>query len=241
MGDISPRLTYNTRMELVIKAKFAKQALFTILAILIILHILGLAMINLFPDLDFMQRLVRQFDLNDKENLPTLFGGLLLLFSGTLLFIIGFAKRRTNDTYSYHWLLLGLIFLYLSIDESITLHKYMLDVLGTLRDQLGSLVVLLPLGLLALALGYFYWRFLTGLPNNTRWRFILAGGLYVGAAFGLQQLDEFYKATYGQNPGYTALTTLEESLELLGIVLFIGALLDYMVNELPDLKLKFGA
>lgn len=227
-------------MELVIKAKTVKQALFTILATLIILHLLGLVAISLFPDLDFMQRLVRQFDLNDSENIPNLFGGLSLLISATLLFIIGLSRRRTQNAFTNHWLFLGVIFLYLAVDESITLHKYMFDVLGILRDQFGSLVVLLPLGLLTLALGYFYWRFLGDLPTNTRWRFILAGALFVGAAFGLQQLDEFYKATFGQNAGYVALTTLEESLELLGIVLFIGALVDYIVGELPDLKLKFG-
>lgn len=227
-------------MELSIPRRNIIRILAFLLVVLILAHLLGLFLLGNYPEVNFVQRLVRQFDLNEKENMPTLFGGLMLLFSGTLLLIIGCAKRPTKDAYTYHWLLLGVIFLYLAVDESITLHKYMLEILGIVRDQLGSLVVLLPLGLLALALGYFYWRFLLSLPGKTHWGFILAGGLYVGAAFGLQQLDKYYKVAFGQNAGYLALTTLEESLELLGIALFIAALLDYIVGELPDLKIKFG-
>ena len=66
-------------------------------------------------------------------------------------------------------------------------HKSVFNVLGTLRDQQGSIVVLLPLGLLGLALDDFCWRCVLGLPVNTLWRFVLAGSLCIGAAFGLQR------------------------------------------------------
>jgi hypothetical protein len=63
-----------------------------------------------------------------------------------------------------------------------------------------------------------YLKFLFHLPTQTRWRFIIAGLVYVGGAAGVDIPEGYYEALYGtETMTYSLLVTLEESLEMAGI------------------------
>ena len=76
-----------------------------------------------------------------------------------------------------------------------------------------------------------YLRFLLHLPAGTRNLFILAGGLYVGGALIVDAVgaNEWFQDK-GITLAYLATGTLEELLEMQGVVVFIFALLRYLVS-----------
>jgi hypothetical protein len=59
--------------------------------------------------------------------------------------------------------------------------------------------------------------------------FVAATALYIGGAMGMEMVGGFIITTKGMHPLFYAIaTTLEESLEMLGIVVFIHALMSYI-------------
>lgn len=167
------------------------------------------------------------FNLNGEENLPAAFSALALLLAATMLFSIATAVRRAGQRHQLAWLLLGGVFVALAIDEFAGLHE-MLN--RPVRDALhtgGSLYfawVIPYAGLLALLL-LALWRFLLDLAPDTRRWFVVAGVVYVGGALLLEMLGaRIWADVGGGNRLYYAVTTLEEALEMLGIAIFVRAL-----------------
>lgn len=71
--------------------------------------------------------------------------------------------------------------------------------------------------------------FRSKLPRRSRWLFVLAGALYVGGALGVEALSGRQEWLHGgHTAGYHAVITVEELLEMAGLVVFIFALLDYI-------------
>ena len=86
-----------------------------------------------------------------------------------------------------------------------------------------------PAGIIVAALGIAYLPFLRRLPARTRWRFVLAGALYVGGALLMElPLGWWAERAGDDNLVYGLLDFVEESLELAGTSLFLAALLDYL-------------
>ncbi len=77
-----------------------------------------------------------------------------------------------------------------------------------------------------------FWKFLMNLPFRTRNLFIIAGGCFVGGAIGIEMIGGQYADLYGeaQDMTYSVIATFEESLEMMGIILLIHALLDYITK-----------
>lgn len=88
---------------------------------------------------------------------------------------------------------------------------------------------IVPYGIAVLLLGVAYVPFILKLPAKIRKLFLISGSLFITGAVGLEilggQQDEIY-GTY--NLVYALLYTVEELLEMLGIALFIYALLLYI-------------
>ena len=83
-----------------------------------------------------------------------------------------------------------------------------------------------------------YSRFLFGLPLKTRLLFLLAGILYVGGALGVEFVGGWYHELHGsEHLGYSMITTGEETLELVGVIVFIYALLEYMSSYLREIEI----
>jgi F0F1-type ATP synthase membrane subunit c/vacuolar-type H+-ATPase subunit K len=98
----------------------------------------------------------------------------------------------------------------------------------------------MPLVLLFLA-GYV--RFLVHLPRRVRRLFLAAGGTYVGGALGMELIGGNYASWATQLPysserymTYAMITTVEELLEMVGIVVFLHALMLYMCVCMSDVR-----
>ncbi len=174
------------------------------------------------------------FSVNAEETIPTWYATLLLFFSAVILGVITAVKHQHHDPYTRYWTGLTLIFLYLSLDEGAVIHELFSDPLQTAFNTDGYLAfgwILLFVPLLLLFV-LFYLRFLFHLPPRIRNLFILAGAFFVGGAVVVEAISaNRWSTDGGVTFPYLAIATVEELLEMWGVVLFIYALLSYMVME----------
>jgi hypothetical protein len=185
--------------------------------------------------------LVRLFDLEGEGNLPSWYSSFLLLLSSALLGIIGLNRKREANPYGWHWLALALIFLYLSMDEGAGIHEMANPLIRRWLKTTGYLDsvlrVIRPVWLLAgipfaVIVFLVFWRFLLHLPIATRAQFLIAGGLYIGGAIGVEAVAGHYYALHGRHTlTYQILVAFEDGLEMVGLVVFLYALLLYMATR----------
>lgn len=183
-----------------------------------------------------LKNIIPIFNLNNESNIPTSFTVLLLGFSALLLFIIAINSRLKKDRFTFHWYLLSLGFLYIAIDEGSILHelsmKYLSNVFGMGPAGIFTfswvllLVILIPILVIA------FFHFFRNLPGSSKKRFGIAGSIYILGAVGFEMIGgvviHYFKSN--SQPFFWAYT-IEESLEMLGIILFIYALLMYLFED----------
>ncbi len=75
--------------------------------------------------------------------------------------------------------------------------------------------------------GLVYIPFLRHYRGRTAWLFMLAGAIYGGGALGV----EHYTLSGVNTLHYNMLTTVEEGMEMLGVIVMIYGLLDHMRRE----------
>ncbi len=179
-------------------------------------------------------RLLDLFSVNLEESLPTWFSTINLFLASALLGWIALAKRALNEPYRRYWAGLALIFLYLSVDEGASIHEATSGPLQRAFDttgylEFGWLIIGIPL---VIFFGIVFVRFWLKLPWPTKPLFALAGILYVGGAVVVESISaNQYALDGGSSFRYMAIATLEELCEMLGVVVFIYALLDYLTRQ----------
>ncbi|MBL0355531.1 MAG: multidrug transporter [Chitinophagaceae bacterium] len=188
------------------------------------------------------KNIIRLFDFNLENNVPTWFSLLILAFAAVLLFVIYIYKKRNHIKGAFYWLALGAIFVFLSIDESVQIHE---EVARILRPKLSNDVSgllywawVVPYGLFVIGGGIFFMRFILGLPKFTRNLFFVSGFMFVSGALGLEFIEGYFYKNYGLNHIYNRiLYCIEELLEMGAVTLFIYALLDYMAANKIQISL----
>lgn len=190
---------------------------------------------------DTVLGLVNVFQLDGEHNLPTWFSSSMLFVCGILLGMVAFTKRVEGARYAAHWSGLSIIFLFMSLDEAIMIHEKWYKPLEALLGS-GDFFYqgwIIPAVLFVFAFALTYLRFLAHLPTRTRRVFIVAGFLYVVGALGMEIVSGGYMVRHGrENMTYQMLASAEEILEMLGVVVFVYALLSYLQSELKDLPVR---
>jgi hypothetical protein len=181
---------------------------------------------------------LRMFEMGRESSLPTWYQATALLASSGILLLIAWVKRRRDEPYVRHWAFLGAIFLFFSIDEIAMFHERVGQTLGFFFTGSGPLLYLwvIPGAIFTLIVGLSYLRFLGHLPTDIRMLVVLAGAIFVGGALGVEVVSAWYEDNHGITLTYRLLDTTEETMEKLGIVLFIYALLTYFQREVPELR-----
>ena len=188
-----------------------------------------------------LARVMSRFDLGHEPSLPAWFSSMVLLLNGAMLLLIGRAKRASSRPFAMHWLVLGVIFVGLSIDEAVMFHE-MIDKLisfGVSTD--GFLLFPWAVVGLTFALIVFgaYYRFLAHLPLRFAALFIVSGSLFVGGAVGMEFIAGSIIDQHGVESIYhTIIQTIEESLEMAGSILFFYALTEYWTWSYGGISLK---
>lgn len=179
-------------------------------------------------DSDAVTKFAGIFDASQELNIPTWYQSATLLMCALLMAVTVSVQRAEGSRYLRHWRFLVLTFLYLSMDEVAGLHDRLTNPLRAAFDLGGGFYFawVIAAAVLVAVFVLAYLKFLLHLRPATRRLVLLAGILYVGGALGMEVINGFYADAYGTaNLGYELLTTLEESLEMLGVVALVYALL----------------
>ncbi|MGH2544507.1 MAG: hypothetical protein ACRDIB_17075 [Ardenticatenaceae bacterium] len=184
-----------------------------------------------------------KFYVGEEGNIPTYYSTLLLLLAALLLLLIAYHKRRQGARFAVHWLVLGVIFLFLALDEATSLHDLVSGWMRGIVDARGILYYpwVLPGSGFVLLVALSFSRFLLHLPTRTRWFVAVTGVLYVGGALITELVEGWYVEQNGaDNLIYTMITTTEETLEMAGLILFIHVLLRYISLNVGVIRLRIG-
>ena len=174
------------------------------------------------------------FDVGIEESVPTLYSAVAIFVSSLLLAVHALVSKRANDGEFGYWLALAAIMLFLGVDEGVTIHEILTNRLAEYMDREGFLYFLwvIPYGIATMVVGLVFLRFLLRLPSRTRALFLTAGFIFVVGAVGVEMFSGREADLHGTDTiAYTVLYSIEEFLEMTGIVVFIYAL---MSHHTPD-------
>ncbi len=177
------------------------------------------------------QELIDKLNVDGEYTIPSLFSSFSLLSCSVLLGLISRKKWQKKDEYTGKWIGLSVIFFYMAVDETISLHEQLIHPLRKLLNATGIFYYtwVIPGLILVIAVTLIYWKFVHALPPKIKYLFFLSGIFYVGGAIGMEMINGYYSYLYDSEMFvYEILVTIEEFFEMLGVVVFIYALLCYL-------------
>jgi hypothetical protein len=188
---------------------------------------------------DNLMGLRQLFDLDGERNVPAVFSTGILLWASALLCLIAARQKPGARAQAFLWAGLSLVFLYLAADEGFEIHERISKLVagkGT-PSELSVYSWETPYSICLVALGAFYSRFFFKLPRPTRIRFLTAALIYISGALGMEYVAARFVERYHteQVLAYHVLAAIEETLEMVGTIWFIRALLMYIELE-PGLR-----
>ncbi len=224
-----------------------KTALFflAIIILLTVLHSLGMT-VFLSTGNQKLTGITDYVDLDIEKNIPSLYSAFAIFFCSLLFFCISLLEKKQGQQHGY-WLGLACVFLFLSFDEAFVLHEGLGDFTEAYMNQTGILEAsgllyfpwILPYAFLTSILGIIYFPFFFRIPRKTFILLVVSAVIFLtGAVFfdmlgGKEaELHGYYTVTY------TLLYTIEEFLEMSGIVLLMFTLLDYIEQKYGHLCLS---
>ena len=216
-------------MNLKINPKKTRDTLFLIIGTLFLLNWFSIIARIYFDSFGF-PFITQLFDFNNEKNIPTLYSSTALIFSGILLFVIS-KIQKDKDEHSFLWSLLGIVFIFLAIDETASIHESLAEPFNSKFQTTGLLYYawVIPYGIVLLFFIVGYLKFLFNLPKKIMKLFIISGSIFVMGAVGFEMISgavaELHK---GAGLLYAIFYTIEEFLEMSGIALFIYTLLTYI-------------
>lgn len=221
-----------------------------ITAILVILSVIGHVcehFTNLGSSHAF-NRINGFFYVDNEYNIPSLYSALLLLAASSILALIALLKKKQKGSDVFFWSILGLGFLYMGFDEAIQFHESLIHPVRNLFNSDGSGIFMvawvIPAAIIVLILGLFFLKFLMHLPKNIMISFLIAGFVYVLGAVVIEGISGIYLADHGllyeeQDFNYSMIVSLEELLEMAGVILFIRALLLFIKDNFKEVIFSF--
>jgi len=181
------------------------------------------------------QEIIDKLNVDGEYTIPSLFSSFSLLFCSVLLGLISRKKLQNKDKYTGKWIGLSVMFFYLALDETISLHEQLIHPLRKLLNATGIFYYtwVIPGLMLVIAVALIYWKFVQELPPKIKYLFFLSAIFYVGGAIGMEMINGYYSYLYDSEMFvYEILVTIEEFFEMLGVVVFIYALLCYIKLDL---------
>lgn len=216
---------------------FASQLAWTLVGISILLIILHLVMqyLNLvvFREQNgFVFELSNRLDLDDEISLPTWYSQILLFAIGTVAFMAAYLQNKRTSRRL--WLIIGGLGLLLSIDEGSSFHElllqslhnmYFLDTAATVSSNAWWLIA----PFIVLFGGILIWKVIRLLPKRTALLFVVGGTMVVIGGTVVDAVSVIVPITSFLHQGI--FVAVEEGLELLGSIIVLYAIVDYIESH----------
>lgn len=229
-------------MDIILNPKKIILGILSFVAFLVVAH-LCVILFKVFTGHDIVYGLIPLFDLGAESNIPTLYSAIAIIFCSTLLWLIAMKHKKDGSSYAY-WIGLSFLFIFLAVDETASLHERLMAPLRETLNVSGLLYFawVIPYSIALIVFVGVYVRFLLRLPRQTMILFITSGAIFVTGAIGFELLGgreaEFASTSSDM---FFLFVTFEETLEILGIVLFIHTLLNYMCDEFGTISITINS
>lgn len=230
-------------MKIAINPRRVLQILLFVVFTLVLLSVAGQCYKYFVGHDPTLLKIVNKVDLDGEDNcLPTWYQTCALFSCFVVLGTIALGKRTAQDRWARHWGFLAFTFLYLSLDEAVSLHEQLNGLSHWFKNSLIHDAWIVPALLAVVLFGRAYLKFLWQLPVRSCVLFIVAGSIYLSGAVGMEIVSGHYLNTHqatlinGEDFFYKMLNTLEEMLEMLGIVIFLYAQLSYLALHAETLE-----
>lgn len=186
---------------------------------------------------------VWMFAVGGEHNVPALFSTSLMFLIAVIAFVLARAHQRNGLDGAMGWLLIGVIFVFLGIDETAMIHEKLAQ---PLRESLGVggifyfawiIPYTIAVGVLAVVYLPFVWR----LPPRSRNLVVLAAAVYLSSAVGMEAINGAYFETM-EDSGivvYALMVMVEELGEMAGLAIFLCAQIDYALTRFDPVSLRF--
>lgn len=192
--------------------------------------------------LGYDSKVVSAFYFGYEKNFPSYYSSITLLFGAVLLAVVAVNALKNHEKYAFHWSLLSAIFVYISLDEMLALHEELHGPVKTLFHARGMLYFawVIPFGALLIVFLLAYRKFVLDLPRKTRTLFIASGAIYVLGALGIEMLSARYYDGHGRdNFVFVMYETVEELLEMSGVILFVYAIGTHIRDHIKHVTIAF--
>ena len=188
----------------------------------------------------FYQDFFDAINLDEEFNLTALYSGMLLYASSFLLKEIASSCRGGK---SKDWMLLSKVFLFLAFDEVFQVHE--LFVISGLRQYLHpslASIWVIPYGILFVLFSFKFVPFFLKLRSRVSVLALISGGVYVLGAIVFEALNSWLVRTEQISRSgfyYEFISGFEELFEMLGVIIFLYALLLELRSRFPRLEYSF--
>jgi hypothetical protein len=185
--------------------------------------------------------LVDLFYVDTEGNIPTAYSSFAWLLCSLASAVISIAKKQTGDRFAAYWRGIAWVFAYIALDEVAVIHELLVQ-LRSVFPLTGAFYFawIIPGMMAFLTFALICLKFVKTLPTKTRILLIASGGIFVTGAIGMEMIGGAYTEAFGYNADltYVFLTTVEETLEMIAVLVLLYALLSYMSSHVPPLKVK---
>ena len=191
---------------------------------------------------DHLRGLVPRLDLNAERSLPAAFSALLLGFTGAVAGVVALLERARRSRWWRHWAGLAALLALMSIEEVADFHTIELIP----REQAIQVSSLLHMtwvlfgAAFVLLFAATYFRFWWRMAPGTRWRFFVAGAVYVSGALIMEMIGGSFYIANGNGFALSLVLAVEEGLELAGVLLLLAALFHHLQLEFGTIALSLA-
>lgn len=217
------------------------KVLSVVIAILLFFNLLEKKVIRLLNGLTHLHLTPHYFALEQEGTFISLYSGLTLGFCALLLTLIANINKTIDSRFKSYWQALSYIFWYLALDELCGIHEILIPILKNFVHAKGFIYFpWVIVGAIAVIVFLIVFRdFIWNLPPQIRTLFSLAGAIYVGGALGMEIIDGYIGDVIGfDTKAFWIASTIEELLEMFGVVVFIQGLLSYIQGHFVDFNVS---
>jgi hypothetical protein len=182
----------------------------------------------------YLHGLVPLFDFDTERNLPTTFSAGLFLLSSALFYWVAKGAVRADERHRV-WLFLSALFVFLAADEFCSIHELLGPPIRRAYNPSGLLYFawIIPYGMAVAVLSIFVLPTIYRLAPQVRFWFGVSAVTFIAGAIGLEMAGgrRFEMLGRQKDAVFALLATLEESLEMAGLIILVYALLTLLQTE----------
>lgn len=215
------------------------KAFLVAILLLLILNILSIFLaINHDQNDTLGSFLILLFDFNQEANIPSFFSTLQFLAASLLLLIIALFKK-SNGKKHLGWLGISLLFFLLMLDEAVSIHEFLFTYLQEKyhNSSLFYYISLFVFGFVLVGIALIYIPFFNHLNKKLLIGMLSSMGIFLLGAIVFERIGNNIFDTYGLSFGYRLIYTVEETLEMLGLAIFINTLNWYIGIKIQKISI----